>query len=153
MEWITAIWTKINKPLHYLVVGVALVLFAPTNLNWIGYVFAAFGLAGVLEWSGSQLRKWWANRKQAEKLRQAIATLNADEKAVIQAQIQKGEKTFYMDPFRSKGIPEQVRLASLYRGLADKGILEVSSADAEGKVNTLHITGRAWNLLNHESGK
>ena len=150
MDWIASIWSKINKPLSYLSVGVALLLFAPSELKWPGYVFLAMGIAGSLEWSGSKIRDMWAKRRQLARLCKDITTLNDEEKELLYRQVDKGEQTFYMDPFRVRnqgGIPEYVRLASLHRGLLDKGILDISAATADGKVTTLHVTHDAWELL------
>jgi hypothetical protein len=77
--------------------------------------------------------------------------LNNDEKSVLQTQVQKGEQTFYLNPFDTLGaggIPNFLRLHSLYQGLADKRILDISSTP-DGKVKTLHVTGDAWKLLNN----
>jgi hypothetical protein len=75
--------------------------------------------------------------------------LNNDEKSVLQAQVQKGEQTFYLNPFNAGGIPNFLRLLSLYQGLADKRILDISDSTPDGKVKTLHVTGDAWKLLNN----
>lgn len=147
MDWIAAIWNKINKPLHFLFVGTAIVLFAPVKINWAGYIFVAAGLASSIEWISPQILKWWTGRINVEKLRQAVATLNTDEKAVLLPLIQKDERTFYMDPFRSGSIPNHLRLMSLYFGLSDKGILNITPVDGEGKIMTLHITDAAWKIL------
>ena len=145
MEWIAAIWNKINKPLHFLLVGAAIVFFAPKEMSWAGYIFVAAGIAGSVEWGASHLGKWWEQHKRKKTLREAITKLNGDEKSLLQTQIGKGEQTFYMDPFRSGSIPNHVRLMGLYQGLADKGILEISTTD--GKTVTLHVTSEAWKQL------
>lgn len=139
MEWIIAIWNKINKPLHFLFVGAALVMFAPPGLNWTGYAFAAVGLAGSFEWGALQIHKWWEQCKQINNLRQSVAMLNADEKSLLQEQIQKGEQTFYLHPIRSGGITNYLRLANLYQGLAEKGIVNCTYL-ADGKTASIHIT-------------
>jgi hypothetical protein len=156
MEWIAAVWNKINKPLHFLFVGAALILFAPPEFKWAGYIFLAFGLARSVEWGTSQFNKWWAERKELEKIRQSIGTLNKEEKSLLQMQVHKGEQTFYMDPFSVGSIPKFLKLHSLCQGLADKRILDVSETP-DGKVKTLHITAAAWKLLdkafNHAGNK
>src|SRR5580765_8367218 len=56
MEVLGIIWSRMNKPLHFLLVGGAVVLFAPAEILWVGYIFAAFGIAGLLEWMWSRWR-------------------------------------------------------------------------------------------------
>jgi hypothetical protein len=96
MDWITTIWNKINKPLHFLFVGAALVWFAPAGTNWTGYIFIATGVAGSVEWVASQIKKWLEKKQIVNSLRQSIVLLNGDEVPVLQAQVQKGEQTFYL---------------------------------------------------------
>jgi hypothetical protein len=98
---------------------------------------------------GPVQRGWIRTRhKELEKIRQSIATLNDDEKSLLQTQLQKGEQTFYTDPFSVPSIPNFLKLHSLYQGLADKRILDISQT-SDGKVKTLHITADAWKLLNN----
>jgi hypothetical protein len=87
---------KINKPLHFLFAGAAVVLFAPPEFKfkWAGYILLALGLAGSVEWVTSQFHKWWTDRKQLEKLRQSIATLNNDEKSVCRRKSKRVSRRF-----------------------------------------------------------
>ena len=101
MEWILAVWNKINKPLPFLRVGIALVLFSPSELKWAGYLFIAVGIAGAVEWIALQLKRWIAQRQQ---LHRSIARLNADEKTILKVPVQAGEQTFYLDPLRAGGV-------------------------------------------------
>ena len=129
-----------------LIGGAVFALFVPPEYRWVGFVFVAIGLAGALEWATSQFGQWWTKRRELEKLRQSIATLNAEEESALQTQVHKGERTFYMNPFTG-GIRDFVQLGSVYRGLEDKGILKIS-ATPDGKAQTLHVTDDAWKLLN-----
>lgn len=62
--------------------------------------------------------------------------------------VQANSQTFYLNPFTQQGgIPEALRLQGLYAGLADKGIVEISTTDPQGKNAIIRITRRAWRLL------
>ncbi|MBI3441152.1 MAG: hypothetical protein HY052_05025 [Proteobacteria bacterium] len=144
MEWITAVWSKINKPLHFLLVGSALIHFAPQDLSWTGYIFIAVGGAGSIEWCAKMAKELLQAKNM---LKNAFITLNEEEKNVLLQQLKKGEQTFYMNVLdRENSIPRYLHLTNLYKGLQDKRILSINSTD--GKNATLHITKNAWNLLN-----
>src|SRR5579863_4849892 len=115
MEWITAVWNKLNKPLHFLLVGVALALFAPEQHKWIGYIFAAFGVAGTIEWAAKHVHNWWEARKKQQDLERAISNLNIEERTAVFLQLQTDAQTFYFDPFSSRSIPDHSRKLGLYR--------------------------------------
>jgi len=133
-------------------------VLVPAGLQEWSHAGVLFGVAILLvslmshavrgiAWMASRSHNWWTEHKQLQSLRERVTKLSAEERAVLQTQIQKGEQTFYMNPFTSRSIPEHVRLMGLYRGLEDKGILELSPADPQGKVVTLHVTDEAWSLL------
>src|SRR5690349_13126847 len=148
MEWISAVWAKINKPLHYLFVGIALLFFAPDGLKWPGYIFVAVGLAGSIEWSAAKARQWWDERQRRKRLQQIILTLNADERDVLDPLIKKGERTFYVHPYTGGGrLAENVHRLAICSGLVEKEIVEVSTADTQGKISSFHIRTDAWKLL------
>lgn len=161
MDWVAAIWNKINKPLHFLFVGAALALFAPTGVNWTGNIFIAAGLAGSVEWAASKISKWRADHRQINNLRQIIATQNAQEKSILQEQIKKGEQTFYPEwnnyhgpSARPGDADEYDRLSGIYLGLRDKGVLNITTEDTTA---VLHIVDPSWGLvrraLNSEATK
>jgi hypothetical protein len=52
-----------------------------------------------------------------------------------------------LDPFVAGNIPNFVRLANMYRGLQEKGIVDVAAADPEAKMQSIFITRDAWSML------
>ena len=38
MDWVTAVWAKINNPIAMIAGGVAIALFAPPEVKWVGIV-------------------------------------------------------------------------------------------------------------------
>jgi hypothetical protein len=48
--FLAGLWNRLNRPIHFLLVGAAIAWFAPGGTSWIGYIFIAFGTAGLLEW-------------------------------------------------------------------------------------------------------
>ncbi|MCE9507997.1 MAG: superinfection exclusion B family protein [Alphaproteobacteria bacterium] len=144
MELITAVWRKISKPLHFLLVGITLIHFAPQNLSWTGYIFIAVGTAGSIEWGVKRFKELWQTHRL---LKSAFNTLNEDEKSILLQQLERGERTFYLNVLAlGNSIPQHMHLANVYKGLQDKRILTINSTDSKNA--TLHITKSAWNLLN-----
>ena len=50
MDFLAPVWNtlnKINKPVHFLLVGAVWIFAAPAEWSWIGYVAVAFGLAAA----------------------------------------------------------------------------------------------------------
>jgi hypothetical protein len=147
MDFITAIWGKINKPHYYFAAGIALLLVAPADIRWSGWLFLAVGAVGVAEWAYEQIKSSIHSRKKRSQLHSCFDTLNEQEKYLLREQWAKSEQTFYMSPFIAGGIAQWLARTTLYQGLADKGILIVSSADAEGKALTIHVADEAWPIV------
>jgi len=86
MEWLTGIWQKMSKPLHYLAVGGAIIYFAPEDYKWTGYPLMAFGAAGTLEWFAVKAKYLWLmcllNQKD-ENIEKRIKSLPAEEYKVF----------------------------------------------------------------------
>jgi hypothetical protein len=108
------------------------------------------GLLAIASFVGgaiTHIGKWSANFSKSRALRHSIDTLNQDERQFLEAQIDKGEATEYLQPFTAGGIPNFVRLSNMYRGLEEKGIVEVTAADPQGKIQSIRVKQSAWNLL------
>lgn len=154
MEWLIAVWNRINKPLHYILVGGAILLFAPSDLRWTGFIFAAVGLAGAIEWIASCVRKWITGRVDCRELKKKILSLNSDEKAALRQQLERGEQTFYLNWNYYHGINPKLgdeneyrHLAGIYTGLAQKHFLSMRT---DHTIATLHVTDVAWAALQRE---
>lgn len=147
MDWIIAVWNKINKPQHFLAVGIVVIIIAPEQINWSGWIFIAIGTVGILDWLFGKLNGFWLLHKQKQKIKKSLPTLNGHEKVLLQTQFTKGEKTFYFDPFSTQSLPEHTQKAGVLAGLVSKGFLKAWHATADGKSTTFHITDQAWDLL------
>jgi hypothetical protein len=153
MEWLTTLWNKLNKPLHFLFVGLAIILFVPSELLWTGYITIAFGLAGACEWWYEKFYcQWLAEYKTKKELKKFITILNKDEKAVLNKQLKKGEQTFYLNwndynSFPKDNDTEYRKLVGIYEGLRHKKFLTGSSNHT---IATFHITNEAWDILKRE---
>ena len=81
---------KINKPFHYLVVGAVIIIVAPDNIKWSGFVLLALGLAGAIEWLFSKtikgfkiLRSKNKEKKYKNEIVEKLNSLSEQEKEVI----------------------------------------------------------------------
>ncbi len=99
-----------------------------------------------------QVGKWCVSIKRTLALKHAIKTLNADELAFLKEQVEKGEVTTQLHPFNARGIPNFVHQAGMYRGLQNKGIVNVSAADPQGRIQTITIETAAWKRLQKRFG-
>ncbi len=94
MEWFLVIWNKVNKPLHYLVVGYTWILVAPQELSWGGYLFIAFGIAGILEWIGKKVGKYQRQRNSLKAIEKYIPYMTDKEIKIIAYLLNHNQKTF-----------------------------------------------------------
>jgi hypothetical protein len=110
-------------------------------------ICALLAVASVISRSGVVYDNIAANVKKRRALTYAIETLNPEETDFLRAQIKKGESTVQLHPFNAGNIPDFVRRAALYQGLQSKGIVTISAADPQGKIQTITITSVAWKIL------
>ena len=156
MEWVIALWNKLNKPLHFLLVGMVLAIFAPEPIKLAGFASIAFGIAGVIEWTARKIGQRIDRHKNVNRLKALISTLNTDERAVLEEQAQKGEQTFYLDWHHFHGINAQFeedeyrRLEGVCLGLVHKRFLTATSYDA---IAVFHIEDAVWRLLQTDRKK
>jgi hypothetical protein len=148
---LNSIWQKLNKPLHYLLVGAALWAFAPKDYRWFGIIVGAFGLAGAIEWGGKQIGAWWQRHRAAEEMRGMVGRLNDDERDALIPHVEAGHQSFYLNWRDYHGFDateerkdEYSRLAGVYQGLAMKGMLAIHTEDV---MATFAITEPAWAAL------
>lgn len=88
-----------------------------------------------------------ASVKKRRAFAYAIDTLNPDETDFLKAQIKKGESTVQLNPFNAGSIRYFVHRAGLFQGVQNKGIVSVSAADREGRIQTVTIEKSAWKIL------
>lgn len=88
--------------------------------------------------------KWLKERRA---LTHAIDTLNSDETEFLKEQVRSGHNTVQLNPFNAGNIRHFVHQAGLFQGLQNKGIVSVTAADPEGKVQTVIIETAAWRIL------
>lgn len=117
MEWLLAVWNKVNKPLHYLVVGCVWVVVAPPTLSWGGYIFIATGVIGVLEWTVKKVDQYLKRRNYLKTIENYIPHMTDKEREIIAYLLNKNQKTFtcavdggYANTLMSRGIvvPDEV---------------------------------------------
>jgi hypothetical protein len=104
-------------------------------------------IAAALSQSSFVYDKVAASVKKRRALSYAIDTLNPDETDFLKEQIEKGESTVQLNPFNARSIPYFVHRAGLFQGLQSKGIVSVTAADREGKIQTVTIESAAWKIL------
>jgi hypothetical protein len=151
VEFLATLWSKLNKPIHFLTVGAAIILFSPVEYHWIGGLFVAFGLAGSVEWLWKHAIHAKEELQRRHAMGRIISYLNTDEKEVIRPQLEKNEQTFYLNWNDYHGIhadddaaDEYSRLAGIYKGLSAKGIIRIT---AEDTVASCHFIDPAWKML------
>ncbi|QQR68196.1 MAG: super-infection exclusion protein B [Alphaproteobacteria bacterium] len=155
MEWISLIWNKLNKPLHYLFVGAALCVFAPSNdtsdYTWTGYIFIAFGIAGAIEWGLHKAKDAWASHQQAKQMQQILKTLNADERVVMLDLVNKNTRTGQLNWDQYHGLlgrPEEfTHYKNVIIGLTNKGVL---TASHQGKSVVYHIPDNVRKIIDRK---
>jgi hypothetical protein len=105
-------------------------------------------LAALCRWLASTTPKVVGFFSEGRKLKRSIGLLNQQERAALDPHVKANEQSFYLSPFTQRAsILEVLRLQALYAGLADKGIVALTTTDAQGKNMTIHITDRAWTFL------
>lgn len=114
---------------------------------------AAMVICALLSLASAASKTKWAYEKttgyikRRRALSYALDTLNPNEIDFLKARIDKGESTVQLNPFIAGSIPNFVHLSSMYQGLQSKAIVDVSAADAQGKMQTITIRRTAWKLL------
>jgi hypothetical protein len=101
--------------------------------------FASNAVVQIGKW-GASIKNWWA-------LRHSIRTLNAAESAFLKNQVERNETTVQLHPFNAGGIPNFVQQAGMYQGLENKSIVNVTSADPQGRIQIITIEQAAWKML------
>jgi hypothetical protein len=151
MEFLGGLWGKLNKPIHFLMVGAAILTFSPTEVRWMGYLFIAFGLAGLLEWLGKYLIRLKEEYQKRHTITKSLSYLNAGEKRIIKKQISAKEQTFYLNwndyhnMYANSDAPDKYRkLVGIIKGLSDKGIIAITVDDT---VASCHFLDPAWKVL------
>ena len=151
MDWVNAIWQKVNKPLYYLFVGTALLAFAPPAQRWTGFIFVAFGAAGAVEWLWKHGVQLAAAISARHAMRKTLGYLNADERGVLLPLVAAKAQSFYLDWHQYHGLnaldqerDEYQRLAGIYGGLAMKGVIAVRTEDTMANFQFLQP---AWGIL------
>jgi hypothetical protein len=147
MEWLTAVWNKINKPQHFLAVGFAILMAAPSEFKWAGWIFVAIGAVGIGEWMWAQIKKLCARHIIKQKIVAAMLALNKEEKSILINCINKNERTFYHSPNITRSVLSDYHFIAVISGLANKGIIDILHATDDGKSLALHISDQAWKLL------
>ena len=110
-------------------------------------ICALLALASFMSNSVVQIGKWSTSFKKLAALRHSIAILNADETSFLKSQVEKDQTTTQLHPFNAGGIPQFVQQSGMYQGLQDKGIVSVTAADAQGRIQTITIEQAAWKKL------
>jgi hypothetical protein len=141
-------------------IGCAILLWAsgagviPSLDAWVVQIIVAamvicglLAIASAISQSGYVYGKAAASVKRRRALAYAIDTLNPDEIDFLKGQIKKGESTVQLNPFDAGSIRYFVHRAGLFQGLQNKGIVSVSAADREGKIQTVTIEKVAWRIL------
>jgi hypothetical protein len=127
MEILSGLWSKLNKPIHYYLVGAAFLFFAPVDYHWVGYLFVSIGVAGTLEWLWRHAIIWKEERQRLHAMCRIVSYLNANEREILQAQLQKRERTFYLHQsdyrntyMRAHNAEVYVRMVEVCKGLQQK---------------------------------
>lgn len=110
-------------------------------------ICALLALASFMSNLVVQIGKWSTSFKKWAALRHSIATLNTDEISFLKSQVEKDQTTKQLHPFNVGGIPQFVQQSGMYQGLQDKGIVSVTAADPQGKIQTITIEQVAWKKL------
>ena len=124
--------------------------FEPWMVQAAAVVMVVCGLLALASFVSNaivQIGKWRSSIANWSSLWRAIKTLNAAETAFLKAQVEKNETTTQLHPFNAGGIPAFVHQAGMFQGLQNKGIVSVSAADPQGKIQTITIEPAAWRKL------
>lgn len=151
MDWVNAIWQKVNKPHYYLFVGGALLFFAPPPQRWTGFVFVAFGAAGAVEWLWKHSVRLFAVLSARRDMQKTLECLNPGEREVMLPLVAAKTQSFYLDWHQYHGInghgdnpDEYQRLTGIYKGLGMKGVVGIH---AEDTMANFQFLAPAWDLL------
>ena len=124
--------------------------FDPWMVQLAGAAMIICGLLALASFatnSVTQIRKWSTRIREWRALRHSIATLNTDETAFLKGLVEKDQVTTQLHPFNARGIPNFVQQAGMYQGLQEKGIVSVTAADPQGRIQTITIERTAWKKL------
>jgi hypothetical protein len=124
--------------------------FEPWMVQAAAVVMVVCGFLALASFASNaavQIGIWAESIKNWSSLRHAIKTLNEAETAFLRAQVEKNEATTQLHPFNAGGIPNFVQRAGMFQGLENKGIVNVTAADPQGKIQTITIEPAAWGKL------
>jgi hypothetical protein len=110
-------------------------------------VCGLLAIASIFTHTGHAYEKLFTIIKRRRALAYAIDTLNPDETDFLKEQIRKGEITVQLNPFNAGSIRYFVHRAGMFQGLQSKGIVSVTAADPEGKIQSITINSAAWKIL------
>lgn len=110
-------------------------------------VCGLLALASFISNAIVQVGTWRNSIVNWSSLWQAIKTLNAAEVAFLKDQVEKNERTTQLHPFNAGGVAAFVHQVAMFQGLQNKGIVSVTAADAQGKIQTITIEAAAWRKL------
>jgi hypothetical protein len=130
--------------------------FEPWMVQAAAVVMIVCGLLALASFAsnaGDQIGKWGVSFENWRTLRHSINTLNAGETAFLKGQVEKNETTVQLHPFNARNIPNFVQQAGMYQGLQNKGIVSVTAADPEGKIQTITVEQAAWKKLKRKFKK
>jgi hypothetical protein len=113
-------------------------------------ICALLAVASCISKSSAVYNKVAANIRKRRALAYAIDTLNPDETDFLKGQINKSESTVQLHPFNAGSMRAFVHQSGLYQGLQSKGIVTISAADPEGKIQTITVTRVAWKILKNK---
>jgi hypothetical protein len=131
-----------QMPSNWLIPIVTLVMFVSAALA------SAALLASFCGWLARSVPKLFDFFNEGRKLTRSVSLLNKQERDALDPHVRANEQTFYLSPFTQRpSIPEALRLQALYAGLSDKGIVTLTTTDAQGRNMTIHVTDRAWKRL------
>ena len=135
MNWetaLTTLWNKISKPITNILIGLAILSFAPDNTSWFGWIFLAIGVGGFLDKNSYLCQQIWKKHLKARKIKEELEHLTAAEEGVLKLMVRYNKRIARTPDFeevlsRKHGQELPSDIYGAFTGLEDKKIISYSA--------------------------
>ncbi len=90
------LWNKISKPIPNILLGLVILFLSPLDweTRWVGWIFIALAVAGILEYVGTFIKERYKQRKENRNLIKKLAELRPYELDFLKVLLSHNQRTF-----------------------------------------------------------
>ncbi len=96
------LWNKFSKPIPNILLGLVILFLSPLDweTRWVGWIFIALGVSGILEYIWKFIKEKYRQRKERRNLIKTLAELQPYELAFLKVLLSHNQRTFDRDDIR-----------------------------------------------------